>query len=170
MNTLETQKEVPTRKPRATAAEKEERVNFVYGLIVGAQSRSEIIKLCREKYGVGRSVVDDAIRDATKQLAEDWKPVRKVEAEKAMQRLDFAYRRGMELGQVSAAIQAQAMICKIMGIGPEMVAANTKIGESITFTLHRRESQTLEWRYSNNAIESVEEEDNSDLVMEPIGL
>ena len=105
------------RKSRATIVQRHERLTFVTDLLRQCFSRSKIMSICEQKYGIKRAQTDRIIREANLMFGPEFQPVYlKTEAAIALDRLRTVYRKAMEAGHCSTAIKAIIAINRMLGL------------------------------------------------------
>jgi hypothetical protein len=125
------------KQERASTAEKEERIQQMCNLMLNGTPRVHIMRFCKEEWNCSEKSVERYITFANEELAEMWKPIRKAEAQKAVETLKMVANEARALGQPAAAVAAQKEINRIVGIGDETISAMDKMGNSIVFNIVR---------------------------------
>lgn len=102
---------------KATAEEKEARINFIHQLLRTGHTPGQIEQELKKEYLLGKDRCLELIREARQALVAKWDAVSREElAATFMDRFDLAYHRGLELNQVGAAIGALQAQARMVGI------------------------------------------------------
>lgn len=109
---------------KSTAAEIEQRVNAVFGLLVNGAKRWQIIKFAnadKQAWGVGERQIDTYIATATALIVEAAAANRTYELGRAKARLDTIFASTMTLQDYQRALSANDQYNKLLGLYPPQV-------------------------------------------------
>ena len=100
---------------KATKAETEFRTKEVYGLLLKAKTRQQIIQHASEKWGIGGRQADNYIEKARAMITEDVSISRPAWLAETLTRLRSYEQHAMDRNQVAVAIQAIQTAAKLIG-------------------------------------------------------
>lgn len=107
---------------KSTKAEINKRISEVYTLLTQAYTYTEIVRYCREAWGIRASrTVDKYIKAATKRITnENAKDIEQIRAE-ANTRLDVLYHRAFKEDKFSDCAYIQSIKNKINGLDQKII-------------------------------------------------
>jgi hypothetical protein len=142
------------RKPRATAAETEARVNKVFELLVNGLTRYQVLQFVATKtdWQLKPRQVDNYIQKASALIAQEAEYLRPKEIGKAIARLNAIFQGAVKVQDYKTAIAAQRELNKLLSLYEPPAAQTLNINSADVSLLHRLMTRLEERQFSPSEV------------------